>query len=74
MYIYIDLILYDFTVTIWKYISIEDTFLLKIFDENYKPNQYLTVQKLYMHTTGVNYGIDGKKITDKICTSIIYVK
>ena len=27
--------------------------------------------RLYMHMTGVNYGMDGKKITDKICSSII---
>ena len=31
-------------------------------------------KRLYMHMTGVNYGMDGKKITDKICSSIIYVK
>ena len=47
-----------------------------LFEENYEPNQYLTEasKRLYMHMTGVNYGIDGKKITDKLCTSIIYVK
>ena len=30
-------------------------------------------KSLYMHMTGVNYGLDGKKITDEICTSIIWV-
>ena len=31
-------------------------------------------KRLYIHITGVNYGMDGKKITDKICISIVCVK
>ena len=41
-----------FTVTVCNYFTIKDTVLLKIFDGSKRP---------YMHMTGVNYGVDGKK-------------